>query len=174
MTVGLIICCKCPNGQGLRVPDSAQTEKTLPRTALIGHCCRQKNLAASCLVTTVSVFLWAHHVAVPSRLRCLGSRHPNPQTSYSTLSLAHCCVIYTQPLPTDNSCKIRSPFQIRNSAVTDCVEIVELKFFVTCSCLWDELESCFIFLFNDSLKCQGGADFAPWDCVCVCIHLCCG
>jgi len=105
---------KCPNGQGLCVRDSAQTGKTLPRTVLIGHCCRPKNLAALCLVTTVSVFVWAHHATVPSRLCCLGSRHPNPQTSYTTLSLSHCCVISTQPLPI---VKIRSPFQIPSSAV---------------------------------------------------------
>ncbi len=50
-----------------------------------------------------------HHVTVPSRFRCLGSRHPNPQTGYSTLTPPRCCVIYAQPLLIDNSCESAHP-----------------------------------------------------------------
>ncbi len=87
-----------------------------------------------------------HHVTVPSRFRCLGSRHPNPQTGYSTLTPARCCVIYAQPLLIDNSCESAHPSK--------------------CAALW-----IFIWLkfFEDKrapvlphAKCN-----APWHCVCM-------
>lgn len=117
---------------------------------------QKENFAASCLVTIVSVFLWTHHVTVPCRLRCLGSRHPNPQTGYSTLTLAHCCVIYTQPLVTGNSCKSDHPSKCAALQLQIVLKLYCWSFFfVTCSCLWDELEFVCV-NFN------------------LCIHLCCG
>ncbi len=73
------------------------------------HCSDWLLLLHRAWYNTVSVFLWTHHVTVPSRFRCLGSRHPNPQTGYSTLTPAHCCVIYAQPLLIDNSCESDHP-----------------------------------------------------------------
>lgn len=73
------------------------------------HCSDWLLLLHRAWYNTVSVFLWTHHVTMPSRFRCLGSRHPNPQTGYSTLTPAHCCVIYAQPLLIDNSCESDHP-----------------------------------------------------------------